>query len=125
MHVKSQVTFGIALCFLLVQVIRASGLVKVAGNNLAGSVKLNDFTMTLKWSNIGNLRLYLVQVLLNIAITQNKILFCMFINKKFQYRPVAACDVDSYSNGFLAICKLTPCTRFSFASHSWFHPSQC
>ncbi|XP_023874276.1 putative BPI/LBP family protein At1g04970 [Quercus suber] len=42
-------------------VIRASGLVKVAGNNLAGSVKLNDFTMSLKWSNIGNLRLYLVQ----------------------------------------------------------------
>ncbi|XP_059452056.1 putative BPI/LBP family protein At1g04970 [Corylus avellana] len=42
-------------------VIRASGLVKIAGNNLAGSVKLNDFTMSLKWSNIGNLRLYLIQ----------------------------------------------------------------
>jgi len=50
----------------LEQVIRASGLVKIAGNNLAGSVKLNDFTMSLKWSNIGNLRLYLIQVLLNI-----------------------------------------------------------
>lgn len=70
-------------CFLLVQVIRASGLVKIVGNNLAGSVKLNDFTMSLKWSNIGNLRLYLIQVLLNIAITQNKILFCLFINKSF------------------------------------------
>uniref|UniRef100_A0A2N9EPR4 Lipid-binding serum glycoprotein C-terminal domain-containing protein n=1 Tax=Fagus sylvatica TaxID=28930 RepID=A0A2N9EPR4_FAGSY len=42
-------------------VIRASGLVKIVGNNLAGSVKLNDFTMSLKWSNIGNLRLYLIQ----------------------------------------------------------------
>lgn len=42
-------------------VIRASGLVKIRGNNLAGNLKLNDFTMTLKWSNIGNLRLYLIQ----------------------------------------------------------------
>ncbi|XP_009365155.2 putative BPI/LBP family protein At1g04970 [Pyrus x bretschneideri] len=42
-------------------VIRGSGSVKISGNNLAGSVKLNDFSMSLKWSNIGNLRLYLVQ----------------------------------------------------------------
>ncbi|RVW13344.1 putative BPI/LBP family protein [Vitis vinifera] len=42
-------------------VIHASGSVKIAGNNLAGSVKLNDFTMSLKWSKIGNLRMFLIQ----------------------------------------------------------------
>ncbi|XP_057726917.1 putative BPI/LBP family protein At1g04970 [Arachis stenosperma] len=42
-------------------VIRASGLVKVNGNNLIGAVKLDDFSMSLKWSTIGNLRMYLVQ----------------------------------------------------------------
>ncbi|XP_021832572.1 putative BPI/LBP family protein At1g04970 [Prunus avium] len=42
-------------------VIHASGSVKISGNNLAGSIKLNDFSMSLKWSNIGNLRLYLIQ----------------------------------------------------------------
>ncbi|KAL5581757.1 hypothetical protein UlMin_014199 [Ulmus minor] len=42
-------------------VIRASGSAKISGNNLAGSVKLEDFSMSLKWSNIGNLRLYLIQ----------------------------------------------------------------
>lgn len=42
-------------------VIRATGSVKVSGNNLAGSVKLNDFTMSLKWSKIGNLRMFLIQ----------------------------------------------------------------
>ncbi|KAJ0112384.1 hypothetical protein Patl1_01906 [Pistacia atlantica] len=42
-------------------VVRGSGSVKISGNNLAGSVKLNDFTMSLKWSKIGNLRLYLIQ----------------------------------------------------------------
>ncbi|KAF3443371.1 hypothetical protein FNV43_RR13053 [Rhamnella rubrinervis] len=42
-------------------VIRGSSLVKISGSNLAGSVKLNDFTMSLKWSNIGNLRMYLIQ----------------------------------------------------------------
>lgn len=42
--------------------IRGSGSVKILQNNLAGSVKLNDFAMSLKWSNIGNLRVYLIQV---------------------------------------------------------------
>lgn len=42
-------------------VIRASSSVKIWGNNLAGSMKVEDFSMSLKWSNIGNLRLYLIQ----------------------------------------------------------------
>lgn len=46
----------------LVQVIRASGSVKIMRNNLAGSVKLDDFSMSLKWSKIGNLHMYLIQV---------------------------------------------------------------
>ncbi|KAB5527684.1 hypothetical protein DKX38_021531 [Salix brachista] len=45
-------------------VIRGSGSVGIAGNNLVGSVKLNDFSMSLKWSNIGNLRMYLIQPLM-------------------------------------------------------------
>ncbi|CAL5342341.1 unnamed protein product [Camellia sinensis] len=42
-------------------VIRGSGSVKIIKNNLGGSVKLNDFSMLLKWSKIGNLRMYLIQ----------------------------------------------------------------
>lgn len=42
-------------------VIRGSGLAKLLGNNLAGSVELDDFVMSLKWSNIGNLHLFLIQ----------------------------------------------------------------
>ncbi|CAK7349060.1 unnamed protein product [Dovyalis caffra] len=45
-------------------VIRGSGSVGIAGNNLVGSVKLNDFSMSLKWSSIGNLRMYLIQPLM-------------------------------------------------------------
>ncbi|KAK6919274.1 Lipid-binding serum glycoprotein, N-terminal [Dillenia turbinata] len=41
--------------------IQGSGLVKISENNLVGSVKLNDFTMTLKWSKVGNLRMFLIQ----------------------------------------------------------------
>ncbi|WCJ37437.1 lipid-binding serum glycoprotein family protein [Euphorbia peplus] len=41
--------------------IRGSGEVRISGNKLGGSVKLNDFSMSLKWSKIGNLHLYLVQ----------------------------------------------------------------
>uniref|UniRef100_A0A7N0TUE5 Lipid-binding serum glycoprotein C-terminal domain-containing protein n=1 Tax=Kalanchoe fedtschenkoi TaxID=63787 RepID=A0A7N0TUE5_KALFE len=42
-------------------VIRASGSVKISGNNLAGSLKLEDFTMSLKWSKIGSLHMYIIQ----------------------------------------------------------------
>ncbi|XP_054797834.1 putative BPI/LBP family protein At1g04970 [Prosopis cineraria] len=42
-------------------VIQASGSVKINGNNLAGTIGLNDFSMSLKWSNVGNLRMYLIQ----------------------------------------------------------------
>ncbi|KAK7276480.1 hypothetical protein RIF29_17620 [Crotalaria pallida] len=41
--------------------IQASGSVKIKGNNLVGAVRLDDFAMSLKWSNIGNLRMYLIQ----------------------------------------------------------------
>nr|VDD41548.1 unnamed protein product [Brassica oleracea] len=41
--------------------IRGSGALRVMGNNLGGSVKLEDFSMSLKWSNIGNLHLHLLQ----------------------------------------------------------------
>ncbi|XWS75826.1 hypothetical protein CRYUN_Cryun01aG0125400 [Craigia yunnanensis] len=38
-----------------------SGSVKIVGNNLGGSVKLDDLVMSLKWSQIGDLRMYLIQ----------------------------------------------------------------
>ncbi|KAK7385816.1 hypothetical protein VNO78_31706 [Psophocarpus tetragonolobus] len=41
--------------------IQGTGLIKINGNNLVGAVRLNDFQMALKWSNIGNLRMYLIQ----------------------------------------------------------------
>ncbi|KAL5125547.1 putative BPI/LBP family protein [Glycine soja] len=42
-------------------VIQGTGLVKIKGNNFVGSIRLNDFQMSSKWSNIGNLRMYLIQ----------------------------------------------------------------
>ncbi|KAE8676325.1 putative BPI/LBP family protein [Hibiscus syriacus] len=42
-------------------VIRGSGSIKIVGNNLGGSVNLDDLAMSLKWSKIGNLRMYLIQ----------------------------------------------------------------
>ncbi|KAI8552063.1 hypothetical protein RHMOL_Rhmol06G0235100 [Rhododendron molle] len=42
-------------------VFHGSGSVKIVKNNLAGSLKLNDFSMQLKWSKIGNLRMFLIQ----------------------------------------------------------------
>lgn len=41
--------------------IHGSGSVKVVKNNLAGNVKLDDLAMSLKWSKIGSLHMYLIQ----------------------------------------------------------------
>lgn len=35
---------------------------KIRGNDLGGKVKLDDFKMALKWSKIGNLKMFLIQV---------------------------------------------------------------
>jgi len=43
-------------------VIQGTGVLKISGNNLVGAIRLNDFQMSLKWSKIGNLRMFLVQV---------------------------------------------------------------
>ncbi|KAI3466458.1 hypothetical protein Pfo_023121 [Paulownia fortunei] len=46
-------------------VISASVSAEISGNALAGSVKLNDFTMSLKWSKIGDLHMHLIQTLMS------------------------------------------------------------
>ncbi|KAJ4975597.1 hypothetical protein NE237_000703 [Protea cynaroides] len=42
-------------------VITASGSVDISGNNLVGSVELVDFTMSLKWSKVGDFHMNLIQ----------------------------------------------------------------
>lgn len=59
-------------------VIRALGSVKIVGNNLAASVKLDDFSMSLKWSKIGKLRMFLVQPVMWTLI---ETVFLPFANK--------------------------------------------
>ncbi|KAL5798008.1 hypothetical protein ACOSQ2_002828 [Xanthoceras sorbifolium] len=58
-------------------VIRGSGSVKILGNKLTGSVKLNDFTMSLNWSQIGKLRLGLIQPVMWTVI---QTLFLPYVN---------------------------------------------
>ncbi|KAK3014524.1 hypothetical protein RJ639_010074 [Escallonia herrerae] len=41
--------------------ISASGFAEISRNSLAGGVRLSEFTMSLKWSEIGKLRMHLVQ----------------------------------------------------------------
>ncbi|KAJ9560859.1 hypothetical protein OSB04_006019 [Centaurea solstitialis] len=41
--------------------IAGTGSVEVIENNLAGHLKLDDFTMSLKWSKIGTLHMFLIQ----------------------------------------------------------------
>ncbi|KAF8414183.1 hypothetical protein HHK36_002182 [Tetracentron sinense] len=58
-------------------VISASGSVEISGNNLAGSVKLDDFSMSLKWSKIGNFHMNLIQ---SVMWTFIKTVFLPYVN---------------------------------------------
>ncbi|XVF03749.1 hypothetical protein REPUB_Repub05bG0020300 [Reevesia pubescens] len=58
-------------------VISASCSVDIHGNNLAGSIKLINFTASLKWSNIGNLHMNLVQAAMSTIL---KTFFMPYLN---------------------------------------------
>ena len=57
-------------CYIT-QVIQGTGTIKINGNNLVGAIRLNDFKMSLKWSHIGDLRMYLIQVSFAFCTTHN------------------------------------------------------
>lgn len=99
--------------FPWLQMIRGSGALRVMGNNLGGSVSLEDFSMSLKWSNIGNLHLHLLQVKPSCQVF--KALPCLF-QRKFHSFLTSTCvslscsdllanSVDCYTNSVCAICK--------------------
>eukprot|EP00268_Persea_americana_P011042 TRINITY_DN14583_c2_g1_i4.p1 TRINITY_DN14583_c2_g1~~TRINITY_DN14583_c2_g1_i4.p1 ORF type:complete len:354 (+),score=52.29 TRINITY_DN14583_c2_g1_i4:540-1601(+) len=48
--------------------ISASGFVEISGNNLAGEAGLDDFTLALKWSKVGNFHMYLVQTVVRVFL---------------------------------------------------------
>ncbi|KAJ0101162.1 hypothetical protein Patl1_04132 [Pistacia atlantica] len=58
-------------------VISTSCTPKILNNNLIGSIRLIDFTAALKWSNIGNLHMQLVQ---SVVSTLLKTVFMPYVN---------------------------------------------
>ncbi|KAF6159188.1 hypothetical protein GIB67_032805 [Kingdonia uniflora] len=72
---------------------RASGYAVILRNNLAGSVSLDDFTLTLKWSKIGKLHMSLIQVLSQ---------FCKL------FYTVGDIDMNALQNWFFALHNLIP-----------------
>ncbi|KAK4491753.1 hypothetical protein RD792_002528 [Penstemon davidsonii] len=60
-------------------VISSSGSAKISGHALTGNLKLNDFTMSLKWSNIGDFHMRLIQTVMS---TMLKTVILPFANLK-------------------------------------------
>ncbi|CAA7407912.1 unnamed protein product [Spirodela intermedia] len=49
-------------------IVSASGVPEISGNNLGGRIEIDDFTLTLKWSNIGNFHMYLIQGVMRVFL---------------------------------------------------------
>ncbi|KAG6385622.1 hypothetical protein SASPL_154458 [Salvia splendens] len=60
-------------------VIDASVSPEILGNTLVGVAKLNEFTMSLNWSKIGDLHMYLVQTLVSATL---RTLVLLYVNLK-------------------------------------------
>ncbi|GMG98724.1 hypothetical protein Nepgr_000564 [Nepenthes gracilis] len=94
-------------CILLE--IQATGSVKILSNYLVGSVKLDDFTMSLKWSKIGNLRMRLIQP---VVWTLIQTVFLPFANtrlgKGFPLPIIRGFTLEnagiSFSNSSIVVC---------------------
>ncbi|XP_072977105.1 putative BPI/LBP family protein At1g04970 [Typha angustifolia] len=48
--------------------VTVSGTVEISGNNLAGRAELDDFSLSLKWSNVGNFHMSLIQGVMHIFL---------------------------------------------------------
>ncbi|XP_010270100.1 PREDICTED: putative BPI/LBP family protein At1g04970 isoform X1 [Nelumbo nucifera] len=62
-------------------VVRTSVSLEIIGNNLAGNVGLNDFSLSLKWSKIGNFHMYLIQ---SVMWTLLKTVFLPYVNLRLK-----------------------------------------
>lgn len=62
-------------CILVV--VNASGSAEISKNNLAGSIRLDDFTTTLKWSNVGSFHMHLIQSVMSTIL---KTAFLPYLN---------------------------------------------
>jgi len=45
-----------------VQVMSASGSAEISRNNLTASIKLDDFSLSAKWSDVGDLQISIIEV---------------------------------------------------------------
>ncbi|KAK6149367.1 hypothetical protein DH2020_016892 [Rehmannia glutinosa] len=65
--------------FGLLQVISTSMSAEISRNAVTGSVKLNDFTMSLNWSKVGDLHMRLIQILMSTTL---KTVILPYVNLK-------------------------------------------
>ncbi|XP_020114957.1 putative BPI/LBP family protein At1g04970 isoform X2 [Ananas comosus] len=54
-----------------------SGFVEILGNNLAGKATMDDFSLTLKWSKVGNFHMSLIQGVIRVFL---KTIFVPYVN---------------------------------------------
>ncbi|XP_031492823.1 putative BPI/LBP family protein At1g04970 [Nymphaea colorata] len=60
-------------------VISASGTLGMSGSDLAGEVRLDGFTLELKWSDVGNFHMYLIQTVVRVLL---KDVFIPYVNTR-------------------------------------------
>jgi len=87
------------MLWLFFQVAAVSGVVEISGNNLAGKAELNDFTLNLKWSKIGNFHMYLIQVC--VMLTFISFLPFLFL---LHFVEVFACHMKSCLLACVCVC---------------------
>ncbi|XP_073010155.1 putative BPI/LBP family protein At1g04970 isoform X2 [Typha latifolia] len=63
-------------------VVTVSGVVEISGNNLAGKAELDDFSLNLKWSKVGNFHMSLIQGVVRVFLNT---VFVPYVNSHLSH----------------------------------------
>lgn len=90
-------------------VMSASGLVVISGNNLTGSIKLDRFNLSAKWSKIGDLRIDVIEPIIS-EVLEDVLLpqLNMFLTKGFPLPLIHGFTLEDaeigYSDSVVTVC---------------------
>lgn len=124
---------GIATAYMIIQVVDNSEILQVAcisiaasvygstslnGNNITGVVGLNDFSLDLEWSHVGNIHLKLAKVFIRTLVKDVLLpLLNLSLRRGFPLPVVPFMELKNadikYGDGFILVCTDAQYTGFS------------
>ncbi|WOL12071.1 BPI/LBP family protein [Canna indica] len=107
----------------IAMVVSVSGVMEISGNTLAAQVGLDDFTLSLKWSKVGNFHMYLIQGVIRVFLNT---VFVPYVNMHLrQGFPLPIIDGFTLQNANILTVSsgISICSDVAFNTSAGLHSS--